>query len=140
MQGGAYGTSLNFQLSGLAACSSFRDPNAARSLEQYDGAADFLRGLCQQNADLAGFIIGAVSDASPLLSPRLKGTVADSRYWSGIDEDLLRQRRRELLEASHEQLAAVAELLGKTMAGGGVCVIANKPLLDACGLDEILAL
>lgn len=140
VQGGAYGAGLIARNTGLACCYSYRDPNAARSLEQYDGAAEYLRSICAGNADLTGFIIGAVSDDSPLLTPRMQGMTADSRYWTGIDQASLRQRREELLECSTDKLAAVANSLEKTIADGGICVIGAQKQLDACNLDSILTI
>lgn len=140
VQGGAYGAGLIARNTGLACCYSYRDPNATRSLEQYDGAAEFLRGICIGNTDLTGFIIGAVSDDSPLLTPRMQGMTADSRYWTGIDLDSLRQHRRELLECTADELATVANSLEKTIADGGICVIGAQKQLEACNLDGILTI
>ena len=140
VQGGAYGAGLVARNSGLACCFSFRDPSGARSLGVYDGAADFLRQLCASGTDLTGFIIGAVSDDSPLLTPRMQGAVADSYYWSGVDRDLLARHRKELVEATAGQLSAVADFLGETITQGGCCVIGPQNQLEQCGLDTILAL
>lgn len=140
VQGGAYGAGLIARNTGLACCYSYRDPNAARSLEQYDGAAEFLRSICAEGTDLTGFIIGAVSDDSPLLTPRMQGMSADTRYWTGIDLASLRQRRKELLECSAGELTAVANSLEKTIADGGICVIGAQKQLEACNLDSILTI
>ncbi|MBR2047367.1 MAG: insulinase family protein [Oscillospiraceae bacterium] len=140
VQGGAYGSGLTTRTNGTAACHSFRDPNAARSLEQYDNAADFLRSLCQSGADLTGFIIGAVSGESGLLTPRMKGAVADMRHWCGVDEETLRRRRAELLNATPAELIHAADYLEKTIREGGICVIGNQKALEACGLDTLLNL
>lgn len=140
VQGGAYGSGLTTRITGTATCHSYRDPNAARSLEQYDGAAEFLRSLCQSGADLTGFIIGAVSAESGLLTPRMKGSVADMRHWCGVDEETLRRRRSQLLNATAEDLIQAADCLEKTIRDGGICVIGNQNALEACGLDTLLTL
>lgn len=140
VQGGAYGAGLFSRNTGLACCYSYRDPNAARSLEQYHGAADFLRGICKEGTDLTGFIIGAVSDDSPLLTPRMQGMTADSNFWSGTNKEMLRQRRTELLESAPEDLISAANFLDATIINGGICVIGAQKQLDACGLDFILTL
>jgi len=140
VQGGAYGAGLVVRSTGLACCYSYRDPDAARSLEQYHGAADYLRSICMDDVDLTGFIIGAVSDDSPLLTPRMQGLTADSYYWSGVTREMLRQRRMELLKSTKEQLTAAADFLSKTIMDGGICVIGDKHQLEGCGLDEIFTL
>ena len=136
VQGGAYGTGMRIQSAGGALCSSYRDPSAARSLEMYNGSADFLRNAA--SGDLTGFIIGAVSDDSPVLTPRMMGTVADRRYWMGVDAETLRQRRQQLISATAEDLYRVADVLEKTIAEGGICVVGGQKQLDECGLDTIL--
>lgn len=140
VQGGAYGAGLIARNTGLACCYSYRDPNAARSLEQYDGAAAFLRDICTGDVDLTGFIIGAVSDDSPLLTPRMQGMTADSYYWTCTSKEMLRQRRTELLESNSERLISIADFLEKTIANGGICVIGAINQLEACNLDQILTL
>lgn len=140
VQGGAYGTGLLVRDNGGAYCYSYRDPNAARSLEQYTGCADFLRTFCAEQPDLTGFIIGAVSDASPLLTPRLRGQVSDSLYWRGFTWERRCALRRELLEATPERLLALADSLEATIAEGGVCVAGSRVQLEQCGLTELLPL
>ncbi len=140
VQGGAYGAGLIARPSGLACCYSYRDPNAARSLEQYEGSADFLRQLCQAGTDLTGFIIGAVSDDSPLLTPRMMGSVGDSRYFSVISYDVLKENRKALLSCTAEELMQEADRLEKVLKEGGVCVIGSQVQLENCQLEEILSL
>lgn len=141
VQGGAYGTGLLVRNSGVTGCYSYRDPSAARSLEKYREAAAFLRSFCAGRPDLTGFIIGAVSEDSPLLTPRLKGLMADCYYWQGLTWERRCALRRELLSATPEGLAALADTLEETLAGGGICVIGSRQQLEACeGLEEILSL
>jgi len=140
VQGGAYGTGLRATANGAACCHSYRDPSAARSLEKYEGGPAFLRSLCQEKADLTGFIIGAVADASPVLTPRMQGTLADSRIFAGMTREILARQRRELIGCTHEQLSAVADCLEKTICDGGICVVGSQKQLEGCGLDSILTL
>ncbi len=137
VQGGAYGTGMIVKQSGMLACSSYRDPDAARSLEKYLGAGEFLRAFCAEDPDLTGFIIGAVSRSEPLLSPRLKGRMADQNYWLGRTLEQRRAERREMLGATPEKLAALSQLLDDVVREGGVCVVGNREQLDACALDQI---
>ena len=138
VQGGAYGTGMRIQSVGTAVCSSYRDPSAARSLSMYEGAAEFLRSASQGN--LTGFIIGAVSDDSQLMTPRMMGSVADRNYFCGTTYEQLRENRRCLLNATPDQLLQAAEWIEKTVAEGGVCVVGGQKQLDDCGLDTILSL
>ncbi len=140
VQGGAYGTGMAVRVSGLTCCYSYRDPNGAQSLEKYLQAGDFLRGFCGTNPNLTGFIIGAVSDDSPLLTPRTKGLLADQFYWKDISWERRCRTREEMLSATPEQLAALTEVLDAALEQGGICVVGGQNQMDACGLDEIFYL
>lgn len=137
VQGGAYGTGLLTRATGLAGCYSYRDPNGAKSLESYLGCADFLTEMCAEDPDLTGAIIGTVSDTEPLLTPRAKGTAADNLYWQGITWEDRCTQRRELLEATPEQLAKLAEVLKATLENGGICVVGGENQLAKCELDLV---
>ena len=140
VQGGAYGVWMLTNSAGLAGCLSFRDPDAKASLEKYLGCGDFLRQFCAMKPDLTGAIIGTVSDASPLLTPRMRGMVADQYYWEGLSYETRCARRRELLSATVEDLLALAEPLDRALAHSGVCVVGGQNQLAECDLDRILAI
>lgn len=140
VQGGAYGTGLLIRDTGMACCYSYRDPNAAQSLECYQATADFLKEFCKEEMDLTGFIIGAVSDASPLMTPRMKGFTADGFYFRGISWEKRCQLRRELLDATPQRLCEIAGELGTALSEGSVCVIGSKQQLEACGLSKVYQL
>ena len=113
VQGGAYGTGLTAGVSGLTACYSYRDPKGAESLQKYETVGTFLKEFTDADPDLTGFIIGAVSESSRVLTPRLKGNGADSMYLSGRTyEDRCTERRR-VLNSTPEKLAKYAEPPGK---------------------------
>ena len=138
VQGGAYGVWMLSGGSGLAGCLSYRDPNAKASLEKYLDCGNFLRQFCQGDPDLTGAIIGTVSDASPLLTPRMRGQVADQYYWEGLTYETRCRRRQELLSATAEDILALAAPLDEALTHSAVCVVGGQNQLASCGLDRIL--
>ena len=142
VKGGAYGTGMSVHPSGILSCYSYRDPNGATSLETFKGSADFLRQLAtSDDMDLTGFIIGAVSDASPLLTPRLKAQIGDSFYFRGMTFQDRCKTRKELLSTSREDLISLANGIEMAMSEGGYCIVGSKEQVEAAGeLDEILKL
>ncbi len=140
VQGGAYGAWMLSARDGLAGCLSFRDPNAKASLEKYMGCGDFLRQFCAGGPDLTGAIIGTVSDASRLLTPRMRGQAADQFYWEGLSYETRCRQRQELLSATVEDLLALAEPLDRALQNSAVCVVGGQNQLEECGLDQILAI
>lgn len=140
VQGGAYGTGMVARDSLFTGCYSYRDPDGAKSLENYLKSPGFLAEFAARGESLDGFIIGAVSDSEPLLTPRSKGLSADTFYFRGLTHELRRAQRHELLEASSAGLDEIAGLLRAALENGGVCVLAPRAKLEACKLDEIMTL
>lgn len=133
VQGGAYGAGLGIAENGNVCCYSFRDPNPARTLGIYRAAADFLRKQCEDRTALDQLIIGAVSDSEPLQGAGAKTQSLISRVLLGVTEEDIKRARRELLSATHEDLAKLCDLLSAMSAQGGVCVVGNEAFIDACG-------
>lgn len=138
VQGGAYGAGMSVYPSGLIACYSYRDPDGAASLDKFRSCADFLREAAASDMDLTGFIIGAVSDASPLLTPRLKAQIGDSFYFRGVTWEDRCRTRRELLSVTREDLAALADSIEEALAGGGTCIVSSPEQIEAASPDSIL--
>lgn len=136
VQGGAYGTGMVAREQGFAGFYSYRDPSAAATLESCAASADFLERFAVSGESLDGFIIGAVSANDPLQTVRAKGLTADSLWFRGITDEMRRNRRRELLGATPERLAEIANALREAIRNPAVSVLAPKSALDTCGLDE----
>ncbi len=95
VQGGAYGgfCALDHR-AGLISLISYRDPNLLRTLEVFDGAADFLAGLDLSSEELAKAIIGAIGDLDQHLLPDARGYASLCRYLAN-ESDAFRQMMRE---------------------------------------------
>ena len=141
VQGGAYGAGMVTRNMGLAACHSYRDPNGADSLESYRDCAAFLRDFASETADLTGFIIGTVANESPLMTPNVKARTGDILYFcKNTWEDRCRIRK-QLLSATAEDMISIADVLEKTFADGGICVVGGQEQLDRCTeLERIITL
>lgn len=142
VQGGAYGTGFSVNSSGNAFFYSYRDPNANRSLGCYADAAQFLRDFADGDEDLTKFIIGAIGDTEPLMSPRVVHSTAATRYICGITYEYLCRVRSEILSADRDSLRAAADVIDKINFVDAVCVIGGKDKLEACGdkLDTLLTM
>lgn len=132
VQGGAYGTGMISRTSGLNACYSYRDPNGTQTLERYRDCAAFLREFAQSGEDFTGFIIGAVANASPLMTPKAKARVGDEHYFSHVTWEERCERRKQLLSATAQDMLAIADMLEKTFDDGGICLVGDKEQLDKC--------
>ena len=140
VQGGAYGAGFQIDRSGNVFSYSFRDPTPAKTLEVHSGAAGFLRGFAENGEDLDRYIISALNELNPLLSPRDKGALADARILTGYTREESERIRKEVLNTTPEQLAACGEWLDRFAEEGNICVVAHDDALRQCGGLEILEL
>ena len=132
VRGGAYGTGISIRNSGTVSCYSFRDPHCADSLKTYLTCGQYLRDYLKQEPDLLPYTIGAVGDASPLLSPSTKGAVSDAHYLRGLTQNDRCRIRRELLNATPEHLSFWADVIDSVLNVGSFCVVGGEEQVRAC--------
>ena len=133
VQGGAYGCGIQISPSGTLSFYSYRDPNPARTLGVYRDCADWLRGFCDRRESFDQLLIGAVSDSEPLLSPEDGSRLAAEAVLRGVTLAQKRRERRELLDASYDDLLRFCDLLDRLDEHPNTCVVGGANLLDACG-------
>ena len=139
VKGGAYGAGMGAGITGTVGFYSYRDPNPVRSLDVFASVPDFLLEAAKGGIDLTRFIIGAIGDASPIRTPRMRGNGATLRYLRGLSHDDDREFRRQILSISGEDLVRAAELIRSAIECGGVCVVGpREKLLEIKDLDAIL--
>ena len=136
VQGGAYGAGIQIDRNGNLFSYSYRDPTPARTLAADSGEAGFLRGFAERGEELDPYIISALNELNPLLSPREKGALADGRYMTGYSREQAERVRREILCATPEDLVRCAGWIEPFSAEGAVCVVAHEGALKDCeGLE-----
>ena len=132
VQGGAYGVGLIVRKNGNVGFYSYRDPSPEKTLECYRKSSSYLRDFAKSDEDITKFIIGAVGDSSPLTTPKLKGTLAASRYLRGVSYDDECRLRKQILKTDKTELLRIADILDKVCKKEAICVVAGKDKLTAC--------
>jgi len=140
VQGGAYGAGMMIQPSGFFGCYSFRDPDPMNSIETYAKCGDYLKSIAEEEEDLTGFIIGTISENSPLMTARMKGAVGDQFFFRGISYEDRCRRRTQMLQTSYRDMPILAEALSEGMKEAAVCVVGGADKLAACNLGSIFTL
>lgn len=133
VQGGAYGTGMILGDSGMAGFYSYRDPSAARTLDCYRRTAEFLENL--GDTDMTAFVLGAIAESDPLLTPRMRGKTADTRYWRKIAYDDLCRVRREMLSITSADLSDLISPVQTAVDECAVCILGSQRQIDACAGD-----
>ncbi len=130
VQGGAYGAGFHMDRSGSMYSYSYRDPTPEKTLKASEGMSAFLKEFTRGHETLDKYIISALNDLNPLLSPREKGALADSRYLNGHTRQDVERIRRQILDATMEDLLKCAEILDEFAEKGAVCVVAPETSLE----------
>ncbi|MBQ3015311.1 MAG: insulinase family protein [Clostridia bacterium] len=136
VQGGAYGAGFIKRNNGTVGYYTYRDPDAKRSLGVFDESTSFLRSLAESGDDITNFIIGAVGDSDPLITPKVLSALSVASYLRGETYESRAKAREELISTGKDELLAMADILDSAFANAGVCVVGGKDKLEACG--EIL--
>lgn len=136
VQGGAYGVSMSIANSGNIRLASYRDPNAASTLEAFSKIPEFIEESMDENADITGVILGTLADDDPLLPARDAGSAADARMLNGIGYEDLCRIRREILETRPEKLRLLVQQLKRALERRNICVAGPAGQLEKCGISE----
>ena len=126
VQGGAYGVSLAIDDSGFICFSSYRDPNVGQTLEAYEATSEYLRHFEADKTTMEGYIIATISGSDKPLRPKRKAKVGDIRHMAGITHDYRQRLRAEILSATAEDIAALAEVFSSLKGTETVCVVAGQ--------------
>lgn len=131
VQGGAYGCSLGFsRFNGRATFSSYRDPNVAATLANYDRTAGFLRANPLGAAELSKAIIGAVGDLDAPQSVDARGYTSMLRHLLGITEEERQAWRDQVLATTAADFVEFAERVDAVATRGSVAVVASERAIE----------
>lgn len=132
VQGGAYGGFSTFDSdSGVFSYLSYRDPNLAATLENYDRTADFLRKLDLSDAELTKSIIGAIGGLDAYQLPDAKGFTSLQRYLVGRTDEARQKIRDEVLSTTAADFRAFGETLAGVADQGQVVVLGSAEAITA---------
>lgn len=136
VSGGAYGGFCDFDThSGVFSYLSYRDPNLLKTLDVYDGTADFLRQLELDNDALTKAIIGTIGDVDSYQLPDAKGYSSLSRYLLGITDEEREIRRGEILSTSLKDFKEFADVV-EAVKDKGISVAVASPEDVAAANEE----
>ena len=137
VQGGAYGAGVQGGRGGAISCWSYRDPTPGRSLDIYTTLGDFIRQFAESDESLDKFIISTIASTEPLVSPAVAGNIADGQWLQGLTYEDAVKERRQLLDATIEDLLAWCPAL-ELLSDGTVCVVGHNEALEACSGKNLI--
>ncbi|WOL19992.1 presequence protease 1, chloroplastic/mitochondrial isoform X2 [Canna indica] len=126
VSGGAYGGFCDFDThSGVFSYLSYRDPNLLKTIDVYDGTANFLRELEMDDDTLTKAIIGTIGDVDAYQLPDAKGYSSLLRYLLGVTEEERERRREEILSTSLKDFKDFADAIEVVKSNGVVVAVAS---------------
>ncbi len=127
LQGGAYGAFCSFDKhSGALTFVSYRDPNLLKTLETFDGSAQFLKDLKIGDDELVKGIIGTIGDIDQYQLPDAKGYTSMLRHLTKENEEQRQKMRDEILGATKKDFQSFGEILESAMPNGVVKVLGSE--------------
>ncbi len=131
VQGGAYGGGFAVDRSGVFSLWSYRDPHLKRTVDIYEGVADYLEKLELSEEELTKAIIATIGALDKPMTPSEKGSVIAGRQLSGLTQEDVQRERDEVLSTTVEDLRKFAPMFREGMKQNNICVFGNEQKLDA---------
>jgi hypothetical protein len=139
VQGGAYGGFCIFdRMSGVFTFVSYRDPNLLKTIENFDGTAQFLRTANLHEDEVRKAIIGAIGDVDAHMLPDMKGYVSMLRRLTGDSEEVRQKMRDQILGTTAKDFRAFAEVLDKVNRDGIVKVLGSQAAIESALVERPL--
>lgn len=131
VKGGAYGCMSGFGRTGEGYLVSYRDPNLKETNEIYQGVVDYVQNFDVDHRDMTKYVIGTISELDVPVPPSAKGARGLAAYLSGIDDEMMKTEREEILTAVKEDIRALAPVVAAVLASNSLCVIGNEEKIQA---------
>ncbi|MBQ9488087.1 MAG: insulinase family protein, partial [Selenomonadaceae bacterium] len=129
VQGGAYGAMLAFTRQGGVFFGSYRDPNLKRTIDVFDGTAEFIKNFDVSEREMDKYIIGTMSKIDKPLTPSLKGQVAADLFLKNVTYADRQKSRDEILSTRQADIRALAKLVEDAMKENKLCVFGNEDVI-----------
>ncbi|XPV76333.1 MAG: insulinase family protein [Desulfovibrio sp.] len=127
VQGGAYGAFPVYdKMSGTLCMVSYRDPNLDRTLKEYDGAGEFLKGYEIPIEELRSSIVGTIGEIDRYMLPDAKGHAALVRHLVGETPADRQKVREEILGCTPDSFRQFSQALELFRDNGKVAVLGGK--------------
>ena len=128
--GGAYGCNYSVGRSGSQFFTSYRDPNLEKTNEVYDGTYEYIKNFTADERELRKYIIGTISGMDTPLNASDRSSRELSNYYGGIDYEMLKKERLQVLNTSQEDIRKLAPLVKKALDENYLCVVGGKSAIQ----------
>lgn len=130
VKGGAYGCMCSFGKNGDAWFVSYRDPNLAKTIEAFEAAPGWVEQFADDERAMTQAVIGTISEMDTPMNPAAKGLRSLSIYLTNQTEEQLQRERDEVLDATAQDIRALAEYIRAFLEDDCLCVVGNEKKIE----------
>lgn len=130
VKNGAYGAGFVGRRDGSLSFYSYRDPSPAKSVEYFKASSDYLRALAKENVDITKFIIGAMGEYDPIITPKTAHTLSTRDYLAGYTAEEEIKARQNMLNMTCDDLITVADILDCVLSDASLAVVGGEEHLE----------
>ena len=116
----------SFLRTGECYFTSYRDPNLAKTNQVYEGIPEYLRSFSADERDMTKYIIGTFGSLDTPLYPEAKGSRSMAAYLEHLTYEDVQRERDEILNATTEDIRALAAPIEAVLSDDQLCVIGNE--------------
>lgn len=109
--GGAYGAGFTYNRNGLLSFTSFRDPNLAKTYQNYDEVVDYINNLDLNRNDLDKYIIGTIGNIDQPLSTKQILSLATDMYFNKLTNEQRQLERNQILNVSLKEILQNVDII-----------------------------
>jgi len=129
--GGAYGGFSSITPGGNFTFNSYRDPNLAATLDNFNHTPEYLESFDADQNTMTRYIIGTIAEIDSPLTPSQKGDQAVSMFFSQRTADEVQADRDAVLATTAADIRGFAGLTREVLAKDVFCVYGNAERLTS---------
>lgn len=126
VKGGAYGCSGSMEKTGMVKLTTYRDPNLKNSYDVFAKVPEFLENFDVDEREMTKYVIGTIGAMDTPLTPCAKGIRSTGMYIRGISYEDLQRERLQVINATVEDIRALAEPMRAALAQHNICVVGSE--------------
>ncbi|MCY1721464.1 insulinase family protein [Prolixibacteraceae bacterium Z1-6] len=124
--GGAYGGFSGISQSGNVFFGSYRDPNLAETIENYNNTPTYLEEFEADEKEMTRYIIGTIAQMDGPMTASQKGNRAVQYYFEKTTPEELKAEREAVLSTTSDDIKGMKEMVEDILNQGAICVYGNE--------------
>lgn len=129
-KGGAYGIIIDINTNADFLLCSYRDPNIETTYKTFNKIPEILQKTKLSQTELKNLIIGTLTKFDTFFNPQVQGNIAFSNYLKGINYEILKQEREDILNLTNDDINLIGNILELALSNAKKCAFGTKKLIE----------